>query len=164
MREALRHLAVTGLIETRPRRGSAVAKVSSTQLEELFVAMGEIEATCARLAAMSMTPIVSLLSTSGSRRARRGWWSGRHFTPEDHRAANQTLTSRARARAEALMPALDAVAAEGHTSLQGLARALTARGVPTARGGARWSAVQVARALAQLGRREGYIRRPNERS
>lgn len=57
VREALRHLAVTGLIETRPRRGAAVAKVSTTQLEELFVAMGEMEATCARLAAMSMTPI-----------------------------------------------------------------------------------------------------------
>lgn len=57
VREALRHLAVTGLIEARARRGAAVAKVSSAQLEELFVAMGEIEATCARLAAMSMTPI-----------------------------------------------------------------------------------------------------------
>lgn len=57
VREALRHLAVTGLIEARPRRGAAVAKVSSEQLEELFVAMGEMEATCARLAAMSMTPI-----------------------------------------------------------------------------------------------------------
>lgn len=57
VREALRHLAVTGLIEARPRRGAAVAKVSSAQLEELFVAMGEMEATCARLATMSMTPI-----------------------------------------------------------------------------------------------------------
>ncbi|MFZ5731998.1 MAG: GntR family transcriptional regulator [Pseudomonadota bacterium] len=57
VREALRHLAVTGLIEARARRGAAVAKVSSEQLEELFVAMGEMEATCARLAAMSMTPI-----------------------------------------------------------------------------------------------------------
>ena len=57
MREALRLLAATGLIEVRPRRGATVTQVSSAQLVELFVAMGEIEATCARLAALSMSPI-----------------------------------------------------------------------------------------------------------
>jgi DNA-binding GntR family transcriptional regulator len=57
VREALRQLGATGLIETRPRRGATVAHITSEQLESLFVAMGEIEATCARLAALSMTPI-----------------------------------------------------------------------------------------------------------
>ena len=57
VREALRLLAATGLIEVRPRRGATVAEVSSAQLVELFVAMGEIEATCARLSAISMSPI-----------------------------------------------------------------------------------------------------------
>jgi DNA-binding GntR family transcriptional regulator len=56
VREALRQLATTGLIETRPRRGAIVTQVTSKQLEELFVAMAELEATCARLAAMSMSP------------------------------------------------------------------------------------------------------------
>jgi len=56
VREALRQLATTGLIEIRPRRGAIVAKVTPAQLEELFVAMGELEATCARLAALSMAP------------------------------------------------------------------------------------------------------------
>ena len=57
VREAFRHLASTGLIEVRPRRGASVASATSAQLEELFAAMAEIEATCARLAAMSMSPI-----------------------------------------------------------------------------------------------------------
>lgn len=57
VREALRLLAVTGLIEARPRRGAIVASVSASQLSEMFVAMSEVEATCARLAAMRMTPI-----------------------------------------------------------------------------------------------------------
>ena len=57
VREALRQLASTGLIDVRPRRGATVATVSSAQLEIMFAAMAEIEATCARLAAMSMTPI-----------------------------------------------------------------------------------------------------------
>lgn len=56
VREALRHLANTGLIELKPRRGAFVTSVSPEQLEELFVAMGELEATCARLAAHSMSP------------------------------------------------------------------------------------------------------------
>jgi DNA-binding GntR family transcriptional regulator len=57
VREALRQLASTGLIDAKPRRGATVANATSAQLETLFAAMAEIEATCARLAAMSMTPI-----------------------------------------------------------------------------------------------------------
>ena len=57
VREALRQLASTGLIDLKPRRGAAVANATSAQLETLFAAMAEIEAACARLAAMSMTPI-----------------------------------------------------------------------------------------------------------
>lgn len=40
--------------------------------------------------------------------------------------------------------------AGGIASLHGLAKALTARGIPTARGGAQWSAMQVGRVLARL--------------
>jgi DNA-binding GntR family transcriptional regulator len=57
VREAIRLLASTGLIDVKPRRGARVANATSAQLETLFGAMAEIEATCARLAAMSMTPI-----------------------------------------------------------------------------------------------------------
>ncbi len=57
VREALRQLGSTGLIDIRPRRGATVARSTSAQLEEMFAAMAEIEATCARLAALSMTPI-----------------------------------------------------------------------------------------------------------
>ncbi len=57
VREALRHLAASGLIDTRPRRSATVARVSRERLDELFVAMGEMEATCARLSALSMTPV-----------------------------------------------------------------------------------------------------------
>jgi DNA-binding GntR family transcriptional regulator len=57
VREALRQLASSGLIEVKPRRGATVAKATPAQLETLFGAMAEIEATCARLAAVSMSPI-----------------------------------------------------------------------------------------------------------
>ena len=57
VREALRQLAMSGLIDMRPRKGAIVSKATPEEIESLFVAMAEIEATCARLAAMSMTPI-----------------------------------------------------------------------------------------------------------
>jgi len=57
VREALRQLASSGLIDVKPRRGATVAKATPAELETLFGAMAEMEATCARLAAMSMTPI-----------------------------------------------------------------------------------------------------------
>jgi DNA-binding GntR family transcriptional regulator len=57
VREALRQLASTGLIDITPRRGATVVRATSAQLETLFGAMAEIEATCARLSAMSMTPL-----------------------------------------------------------------------------------------------------------
>jgi len=44
VREALRQLASTGLIEVKPRRGATVANATSAQLETLFAAMAEIEA------------------------------------------------------------------------------------------------------------------------
>ena len=57
VREAVRQLTMSGLIDMRPRKGAVVSKATPEQVESLFVAMAEMEATCARLAAMSMTPV-----------------------------------------------------------------------------------------------------------
>lgn len=57
VREALRRLASSGLVETRPRRGTVVASLTPERLAELFGAMAELEATCARLCALSMSPV-----------------------------------------------------------------------------------------------------------
>src|SRR3954470_7395316 len=57
VREALRLLGHTGLVDIRPRRGVIVVEMTAERVDEMFVAMGEIEATCARLCALGMTPI-----------------------------------------------------------------------------------------------------------
>lgn len=57
VREALRQLATSGLVDVRPRRGAVVATLTPEQLGELFGAMAELEATCSRLAALSMSPM-----------------------------------------------------------------------------------------------------------
>jgi DNA-binding GntR family transcriptional regulator len=55
VREALRQLAASGLVEIRPHRGAVVARLSTDRLHEMFVAMAELEATCAGLAAVNMS-------------------------------------------------------------------------------------------------------------
>ncbi len=62
-------------------------------------------------------------------------------------AATKALKARAASRGADLAPVLAGLRAEGLTSATGLARALTERGIPTARGGAVWSAVQVQRVI-----------------
>ncbi|MBI5320386.1 GntR family transcriptional regulator [Bradyrhizobium sp.] len=56
VREALRQLAASGLIEARAHRGAVVARPTLERLNGMFEAMAELEALCAGLAAERMTP------------------------------------------------------------------------------------------------------------
>ena len=55
VREALRLLVSSGLVEARPHRSAVVARPGKPQLAEMFEALRELEALCAGLAAMRMT-------------------------------------------------------------------------------------------------------------
>jgi DNA-binding GntR family transcriptional regulator len=55
VREAIRLLAASGLVETRPHRGAVVAKPDTQKLIGMFEAMAELEALCAGFAAERMT-------------------------------------------------------------------------------------------------------------
>jgi DNA-binding GntR family transcriptional regulator len=57
VRDALRQLAGTGLVEFRPNKGVTVANLKLEELTEIFEALGEFEALCARLAAQRMTQL-----------------------------------------------------------------------------------------------------------
>lgn len=57
IRDALRSLAATRLVNHVPRRGFSVAEVDSVELDALFEAAGEIEALCARLCAHRAGPV-----------------------------------------------------------------------------------------------------------
>jgi len=56
VREALRQLTSAGLVDMRPHRGAIVSLPTETALAEMFEVMGELEASCARLAARRMSP------------------------------------------------------------------------------------------------------------
>jgi DNA-binding GntR family transcriptional regulator len=55
VREAIRLLAASGLVEVRAHRAAVVAKPDAQQLAGMFEAMAELEALCAGLAAERMT-------------------------------------------------------------------------------------------------------------
>ena len=57
VREALRQLAASGLVEMRPRRGVVVTRMTAERIMDMFETMAEIEAMCVRLATHRMTPI-----------------------------------------------------------------------------------------------------------
>jgi DNA-binding GntR family transcriptional regulator len=55
VREAIRELAATGLVEARPHRSAIVARPSSEKLRGMFDVLAELEALCAGFAALRMT-------------------------------------------------------------------------------------------------------------
>jgi len=55
VREAIRQLAASGLVDTRPHRGAVVARPSHERILGMFEAMAELEALCAGVAAERMT-------------------------------------------------------------------------------------------------------------
>ena len=71
VREALKQLSIMGLVEYRPNRGSVVAAMTPEQLDQMFEAIGELEAACARHAALRMTEAdrAQLLELHGQGRA-----------------------------------------------------------------------------------------------
>ncbi|WP_142850236.1 GntR family transcriptional regulator [Telmatospirillum sp. J64-1] len=56
VREALKQLAATGLVESRPHCGVVVVAIPADHLGEMFELVADLEAICARNAAMRMTP------------------------------------------------------------------------------------------------------------
>ncbi|MGA7332474.1 MAG: GntR family transcriptional regulator, partial [Pseudolabrys sp.] len=57
VREAIRLLAASGLVEVRAHRAAVVARPSAKQLAGMFEAMAELEALCSGFAAVRMTSV-----------------------------------------------------------------------------------------------------------
>jgi DNA-binding GntR family transcriptional regulator len=57
VREALRQLATSGMVEIRARRGVIVRHVTADEVMDMFETMAELEATCVRLATYRITPL-----------------------------------------------------------------------------------------------------------
>jgi len=56
VREALRELAATGLVSIKAHQGAMVATITDERVAEIFETVAELEAVCARLCAIKMSP------------------------------------------------------------------------------------------------------------
>lgn len=56
IREAIQQLAVSGMVQVVPKRGTFVTQLGIAELVERFEVMAELEGMCARLAARRITP------------------------------------------------------------------------------------------------------------
>ena len=72
------------------------------------------------------------------------------LTKAARKAGREAQIARAAARAADLAPVLKELREEGITSLGGIARTLTERGIPTARGSNEWTPMQVTRIVVRL--------------
>lgn len=68
----------------------------------------------------------------------------------DHAASRAALKAKGDAQAARLAPTIAELQASGITSATAIAKALTERGIPTARGGDAWTTTQVTRVLSRL--------------
>ncbi len=57
IREALRRLSGTGLVDVAPRKGVTVARIDLDQLNDMYEALAEFEGLCSRLSAVRMTTL-----------------------------------------------------------------------------------------------------------
>jgi DNA invertase Pin-like site-specific DNA recombinase len=79
-----------------------------------------------------------------------GGFRGKLPTAKHRRLSAETRQAHANSRAADLAPTIAALQAAGKTSLRAIAAGLNEQGIPTARGGGTWSAVQIARVLERL--------------
>jgi DNA invertase Pin-like site-specific DNA recombinase len=91
------------------------------------------------------------LAAAKARGTRIGGSRGYSFSEADRAAAAASLSARTRQTAAAILPTIRELQAAGVTSLSGIARELTRRGIPTPGGAGEWQAVQVRRLMERAG-------------
>jgi DNA invertase Pin-like site-specific DNA recombinase len=90
------------------------------------------------------------LAAAKARGQRLGGNRGTVLTKAARKAGRDAQAARATARAADLAPVVRKLRDAGVTGLAAMARALSERSIPNARGGGTWTATQVARILARL--------------
>lgn len=90
------------------------------------------------------------LQAAKARGVKLGGPRGGIMPPEARQASVEARQARAKARGADLAPIVAEIRAGGVMSASGLAKALTARSIPTPRGAATWSTVQAQRLLATI--------------
>jgi DNA invertase Pin-like site-specific DNA recombinase len=87
------------------------------------------------------------LAAAKARGKRLGGDRGQRPSKAAREAAARAVAGRVKGRGRDFAPLIAEMRTAGVTSLRAIAREWTARGIPTARGGSKWTAIQVKRAI-----------------
>ena len=90
VRDALRHLAVTHLVEYAPRRGFSVTRIDPARLQDMYDALAELEALCARFCALRASTVERVALGRIHERARV---AASKLASEDYAALNEDFHS-----------------------------------------------------------------------
>jgi DNA invertase Pin-like site-specific DNA recombinase len=153
---------VVAKVDRLTRSVGFLSRLLETGVDVRFADLPAIEGPTGRFMLQQMAAVAELeagmisartkaaLAATKARGQRLGGYRGYVISDDAKRAGRRSQAGKAHRRAIDLRDILEALRAEGNQTHRQLAEALDAKGVPTARGGHRWSATQVARIEARL--------------
>jgi DNA invertase Pin-like site-specific DNA recombinase len=154
---------VVAKVDRLTRSLAFLTRLVEAGVDVRFCDLPEIEGPTGRFMLQQMAAVAELEAGMIGRRTRDalaaakargrklgGRRVGQRLTNEMRAAGRAARVELSRARAADLAPIIGELRRAGITTLGGIARELTARRIPTARGGKKWAEVQVARVLSKL--------------
>jgi len=154
---------VVAKVDRLTRSVAFLSKLLEAGVDVRFADLPSIEGPTGRFMLQQMASVAELeaglissrtkaaLAAAKARGTRLGGHRGIKLSEQSQAAGRSAQADRAKQRAADLAPVLSRLSSEGITSASAMARALTERGIPTARGGTKWTALQVLRVTARAG-------------
>lgn len=152
---------VVAKVDRLTRSVAFLSKLLEAGVDVRFADLPSIEGPTGRFMLQQMASVAELeaglissrtkaaLAAAKARGTRLGGHRGIKLSEQSQAAGRAAQADRAKQRATDLAPVLSRLALEGITSASAMARALTERGIPTARGSTKWTALQVLRVTAR---------------
>lgn len=149
-------------VDRLTRSVAFLSRLLESGVEVRFCDLPQIEGATGRFLLNQMVAVAELeaglisartkaaLQAAKARGTKLGGFRGRKATEADSKAGIAAIQAKAQARASDLAPIVAEIREAGTTSARGIAAALTARGIETARGKAEWTTTQVQRLLTRL--------------
>ncbi|UGV24684.1 recombinase family protein [Rhodopseudomonas boonkerdii] len=152
---------VVAKVDRLTRSVAFLSRLLEAGVDVRFADLPSIEGPTGRFMLQQMASVAELeaglissrtkaaLAAAKARGTRLGGHRGIKLSKQSQAAGRAAQADRAKQRAIDLAPVLSKLRSEGITSASAMARVLTERGIPTARGGTKWTALQVLRVVAR---------------
>src|SRR4051794_28303354 len=150
---------VVSKVDRLTRSVAFLSRLLEAGVDVRFADLPQIEGATGRFLLQQMVAVAELeagmiskrtkdaLAAAKKRGKKLGGDRGARLTAKARKSGNEAVARSAQQRAADVAPVIAELQAAGAESLRAIAAGLNERGIPTARGAGRWSAVQVARVI-----------------